>query len=235
MEQIYTIPVNEAFEECTESGACPFCLMCERLEASELDLILGASMMEPDIRIKTNEAGFCRHHFDAMLTHSGKKLALALMLESHIDEVRKSLKSPGLLAAADGAKSADAFVKVADSCYLCERIGHNFTVMTDCAAYLWETDDAFRAKLDKQHGFCLPHFAKYLGAAEKRMKKKDFAAFYKAIYKIEDAYLAHLGNDVSAFAKQFDYRSTNDSCEGAKGAPERAVTGLAGGVIQPKK
>ena len=64
MEQIYTIPVNEAFEKVQEEGfcTCPFCLMYNRLEDKELDLILGASMMEPDVRLKTNEAGFCPEH-----------------------------------------------------------------------------------------------------------------------------------------------------------------------------
>ena len=48
-EHIYTIPVNEAFED--ESGKCPFCLLYEKLQEDELSLILGASMMEPDVRI----------------------------------------------------------------------------------------------------------------------------------------------------------------------------------------
>ena len=37
MEKIYTIPVNEAFEE---SGTCPFCRMKHKLEENEVDLIL---------------------------------------------------------------------------------------------------------------------------------------------------------------------------------------------------
>ena len=55
MEKIYTIPVNEAFDE---SGSCPFCRMKKKLEENEIELILGASMMEPDIRIQTNEKAF---------------------------------------------------------------------------------------------------------------------------------------------------------------------------------
>ena len=56
MEQIYTIPVNEAFEKVQEEGfcTCPFCLMYNRLDDNELDLILGASMMEPDVRQKNS-------------------------------------------------------------------------------------------------------------------------------------------------------------------------------------
>ena len=46
MEQIYTIPVNEAFDA---ADGCPFCALWRKLEENELDLILGASMMEPDV------------------------------------------------------------------------------------------------------------------------------------------------------------------------------------------
>ena len=47
MEQIYTIPVNEAFEASAADHAlgCPFCAIYNKLEENELDLILGASMM----------------------------------------------------------------------------------------------------------------------------------------------------------------------------------------------
>ena len=64
MEQIYTIPVNEAFEASAAdpSLGCPLCALYRKLEENELDLILGASMMEPDVRILTNEMGFCPTH-----------------------------------------------------------------------------------------------------------------------------------------------------------------------------
>ena len=48
-EKIYTIPVNEAFDE---YDGCPFCRMRRTLEDNERELIMGASMMEPDTRIK---------------------------------------------------------------------------------------------------------------------------------------------------------------------------------------
>ena len=92
MEKIYTIPVNEAFSKSAEDKSCG-CAMCslERmLEANELDIILGAAMMEPDIRIKTNHAGFCSKHYD-MMFEMKNRLGLALMLESHLDEWREKL------------------------------------------------------------------------------------------------------------------------------------------------
>jgi hypothetical protein len=88
VETIYTIPINEAFD--TAQNECPLCALKRRLADNELDLILGASMMEPDIRIKTNEQGFCHAHYDKMLGMKNR-LGLALMLESHLDEVKKHL------------------------------------------------------------------------------------------------------------------------------------------------
>ena len=78
MDMNFTIPVNEAFEKVQEEGfcTCPFCLMYNRLDDNELDLILGASMMEPDVRIKTNKKGFCHRHFSQMF-EKGQKLPIS--------------------------------------------------------------------------------------------------------------------------------------------------------------
>ena len=69
VEQIYTIPVNEAFDAAAEKPelGCPFCALYRKLQNDELDIILGASMMEPDVRIQTNEKGFCKEHFGIII------------------------------------------------------------------------------------------------------------------------------------------------------------------------
>ena len=95
MEKIYTIPVNDAFN--VQDG-CPFCRMYKTLEDNELDIILGASMMEPDIRIETNKLGFCREHYEKMFGMKNR-LSLALMLESHLDELIKGVSGGGLFNA----------------------------------------------------------------------------------------------------------------------------------------
>ena len=98
-EKIYTIPVNEAFEACAEehSRGCPFCRIYNKLEANELDLILGASMMEPDVRKQTNEKSFCPDHFNMLLTEKNR-LGLALILESHMNQLREEVNDKGLAA-----------------------------------------------------------------------------------------------------------------------------------------
>ena len=56
-EQIYTIPVNEAYDADCE---CPMCLLESNLEKETLDYTLGAAMMEPDFRENSNKKGYCK-------------------------------------------------------------------------------------------------------------------------------------------------------------------------------
>ena len=47
-EQLYTIPVNDAFNEPCE---CPLCKIYDNLEQESIDFMLGPSYMEDDIRM----------------------------------------------------------------------------------------------------------------------------------------------------------------------------------------
>jgi len=231
MEQIYTIPVNEAFEA---SGAdpslgCPFCRLYNKLEQDELELILGASMMEPDVRIKTNELGFCRDHF-AMMLRRPKRLPLALMLESHLTEQGKNLGRGGLFPGKNGENAAKKFTTLSQSCYICSRIEYNFTRMQETAALLWENDPAFKEKVLAQPFFCLTHYAGFVSAAKERLGRRDFADFYKAVAEHEGEYMDKLQQDVSWFCEKFDYRYEDEPWGDAKDAPERAIAFLAGRI-----
>lgn len=235
MEQIYTIPVNEAFEASaadSENGKhiCPFCRLFKKLERDETELILGASMMEPDTRVKTNESGFCPEHLGILFT-MGKRLPLALMLESHLGYISEQMKQ-GLFPAKSGAAAAKKLKAVSDGCYICDRIERNFSMMIEAAALLWQSDPAFREKCAKQHHFCLEHYARFLAAAQVRLSKKEFAEFYRTVGAAEAEYVASLGEDVSRFCKKFDYRYADEPWEGAKDAPERCAAFLSGDKVE---
>ena len=234
MESIYTIPVNEAFEDSVgDVCRCPFCLMHERLEANEIDLILGASMMEPDTRIKTNEMGFCDAHFETLL-NGGKALPFALMMESHLNHVREKLKGPGLMTGKNAAADVKYLETLGESCYVCSRIDYHFTRMIDTAVYLWENDESFREKVANTDRFCYKHFAMFAAAGKTRLGGKEFGAFYKMIYGIQDAYTESLSDDVSFFCKKFDYRYADEPWGTAKDAPERAAKLFCGDKVKSK-
>ena len=222
MEQIYTIPVNEAFEASRDDPACgcPLCAIYRKLEENELDLILGASMMEPDVRIKTNEQGFCRLHYDLMFVRKNR-LGMALTLESHLKELQEDIKE-GVLGA-PGSKPIKRIGALEQTCYVCERITRNFENMVDTAVYLWQTDEEFAPKLKAQPYFCLPHYKMFLQYAQAKLPKKRMQEFCKEVEPIVENYIEELKEDVSWFCKKFDYRYDEEPWYNSKDAVERAM------------
>ena len=223
MEQIYTIPVNEAFEASAadKSCGCPFCSLYNKLENDELDLILGASMMEPDVRIQTNKEGFCRTHYDMMFVRKNR-LGMALTLESHLSELRNEIKDGGLFSS-PGANAIKRVGELKDTCYVCRRIEFNFGHMIETAVFLWDRDEKFRDKLKAQPYFCLPHYHSMLTVARDRLGKKKFPLFEKDCAAIVEAYAEKLEGDVSWFCKKFDYRYDEEPWYDSKDAVERAI------------
>ena len=225
MEQIYTIPVNEAFEASAAdpSCGCALCALYRKLEENELELILGASMMEPDVRIKTNEQGFCKTHYDMMFVRKNR-LGMALTLESHLNELREEISDNALSALTGAGKRAEKRIgELESSCYVCGRIHGHFQHMVETAVMLWEKDPEFRGKLRAQPMFCLPHYRRLLAEGQKRFRKKEMAEFAAACAKVTETYFDALRGDVSWFCKKFDYRYDEEPWYNSRDAVERAM------------
>ena len=232
MEQIYTIPVNEAFDEVInrKECGCPFCVLYRRLQNDELDIILGASMMEPDIRMKTNEQGFCLTHYNMMLRRK-RMLGIALMLESHLAEVEKKVNGPTLLGNKAQA-SISALEKLNGDCYVCNRINKNLDAMIATAVYLFESDFNFKDRFAKAPYFCLPHYKAMIEYASKKMSKKAFRDFYEVAHGIQASYLDSLKGDVSWFCKKFDYQYEAEPWYNSKDSVYRSIKFLSGELGQ---
>ena len=219
-EKIYTIPVNMAFEK---KDGCPFCTLHEELEQTELTQIMGASMMEPDIRIQTNEKGFCRNHLQKMFERNNR-LSLALMLQSHLDHITDGIAVKQTLFGKDpAAKSAETLDRLTTSCYVCEKIHSKLDKMFSTTLLLWERESDFRTLFAAQPCFCLVHYDKLLHIAPARLSKKQLPAFLQAADEIQRRYLAELKKDVDWFCKKFDYRYDKEPWGNAKDAVERAI------------
>ncbi len=228
MEQIYTIPVNEAFDAVNENPAlgCPFCILYKKLQNDELDIILGASMMEPDIRIKTNEQGFCHNHY-SMMQRRKRMLGIGLMLESHLAEVEKKIDGPTLLGSKAQA-SISALGALESDCYVCSRIEKNISAMNATAVYLWESDPEFQKKFAKSPYFCLPHYRRMIDYASKKLNKRVFKGLYDVAHEIEKKQVTSLQNDVSWFCKKFDYRYDEEPWYNSKDSVQRTEKFLSG-------
>lgn len=221
-EKIYTIPVNEAFDK---KDGCPFCTLYEMLVQREFEILMGGAMMEPDVRIATNEKGFCDEHF-AMLLGLQKRLQAGLMLESHLSEKVIPSLGGGVFAKPDkvGAKVRE----LAGDCYICDRVDDKLSKMFETAAYLFETDSAFKKKLSEQPYFCLRHYGRFVRTAANELNKKRLAEFYEIISEKEKAYANGLLEDVSWYCKKFDYRYKDEDWKNSKDSLERTKAFLCG-------
>ncbi len=223
MEQIYTIPVNEAFDKSIEAPecGCPFCTLYKKLQSEYLELILGASMMEPDVRIKTNKLGFCNDHYNMMFVRKNR-LGLALMLESHMDELRDDVDKK-FLNLFPGENARRRITELDKSCYICDKIDFSITKMFETTLLLYERDGEFKKKFCAEPYFCIPHFNKLITLAKAKMPKKLYNDFYEDASRVTFNYFDALRSDVKHFIKKFDYRYEDEPWGNSKDSVERAI------------
>lgn len=215
-EKIYTIPINEAFDEACE---CPLCLIEKRLEREAVEYELGAAMMEPDHRELSNEKGFCKKHLE-MMFEKENKLSLALVLDTHLAEVRKKISA--LKNAKKGLfkKETPSISEAVDSCIICEKIEKTMDRYCEVLASMYKDEPEFRAKFDGSKGFCLPHFEKLLEYGN--------GHFIKALIEKEEKELEAINDDIHKFTLKFDYRNRDMEWGTAKDAPKRCVEKVVG-------
>lgn len=231
-EHIYTIPVTEAFAE--HKDCCPFCALKDKLERDELEIILGASMMEPEIRQETNQKGFCGRHY-AKMFNMKNRLGLALMLESHLEKLKKEVKTGNIFSRDIGAKSVERIEKLEFDCYVCDRVEDKISKMFTTAAYLFNEEKDFRNSFDRVRYFCLPHYREYMLAGKRVLEKESYSALVKASNEKVMTYLESLKEDVSLFCKKFDYRFDSLPWGESKDSVERSIKFLNGDRTLDKK
>ncbi len=236
-EKIYTIPVNEAFDTDCE---CPLCVLERKLENEAVEYALGAAMMEPDNRIESNNKGFCGRHF-RMLYDYPNRLGLALVLDTHLEEIRKKLsgyngkpvspsgglfrKSPAKSAA---ARLADTISAIRRPCVICERISHTMERYAAVTAELWADETDFRKKFENSKGVCLKHFEELCNAAQNNLSSAKAGEFISFLCAKEKKELERIQDDIHKFTLKFDYRNTDMPWGTAKDAPVRCVEKING-------
>ncbi len=221
-DSIYTIPISEVFEP---MDGCPICRLRNTLEDRCVEYIMGAAMMEPDIRVETNKAGFCSHHFHQMMGFRNR-LSIALMLESHLDYLKKEIfeqKTPMLKA----DPKPDQVRKITGSCYVCSQIEWALSRMLDTLFAVWEKEQSFRELYAKQPVICLEHYSLLTSRAResRALSKKSQPEFLRVTTQLTKNYLDSLKADVSGFCRLYDYRSAGEKepDEQVKTSIERAI------------
>ena len=227
-DTIYSIPINESFDK--ECG-CPLCRVHNDLEKSSLEYIMGAAMMDPEIRQETNRLGFCRYHSEKMYSMKNR-LALSLTLQTRLRYICERLSANG-----DGGRSVfgrkspqqDVLFSAADDCYVCRRVASFDEKIISNTIHLWKTDSAFRKKFCRQPFFCLEHTSALLKAASASLSKAVYADFRRDLSSVCLSHAEALDEALSGFIASFDHRNAGiPLTEKQRSSAEDAIEFLTG-------
>ena len=230
-EQLYSIPVNDAFDSECE---CPVCVMYRQLEKNAVEFTMGPSYMEDDVRMETNKVGFCPDHVK-MMYEMQNRLGLALMLHTHtqslIAETEKLQKkgrtsSGGLFRKSEESAVAAYMRRLGASCYICSRIEGTFDRYIDTIFFLYKKEESFRRKFENCKGFCCEHYGMLYDAAPRYLSGRDLEAFTKLIDRLFIENMKRVCDDIEWYTDKFDYRNVDAPWKNSKDAVIRTILKL---------
>ncbi len=227
-EQLYTIPVNDAFATDCE---CPLCEMRRSLEINAIEYTMGPSYMEDDNRAMTDKLGFCSHHMN-MLYKEKNRLGLALMMKTHTDKTIKDLKA---LAEKGGAVKSGPFSKQTDSpvtayiknlessCFICGRMENTFNRYVDTIFHMWKKNAEFKETFKSCKGFCTYHYGILYETGASKLSKAQYQEFLEILNKLYFENMERVNGDLGWFIDKFDYRFKNEPWKNSKDAIPRGI------------
>ena len=217
-ERIYTIPVNEVFEE---KDGCPICRLRDILEERSLEYVLGPAMMEDDVRSDTNKLGFCKDHL-FMMAQRRARLPLALIMETHLDEMAKNIRKKKARPDKKEIKSKDVEKK---SCFVCQRIDWAKERMYATIAKLYSEEMDFRELFRAQDEICFAHYRELHAFSAPLVSSRWRGDFEKDVDELTLKAITSLREDVHHFTKMFDYRNSGENADfkNSKDSIERSI------------
>lgn len=211
-ESIYTIPISEVFEP---RKGCPICTLHNQLETRWVQYVTGAAMMESDVRICTNEEGFCGRHTTDMLEQRNR-LSVALMLQTRLDYVIKELENPK----APTRKGLFSQKEHESTCFVCTRVEKELERLADNLVTVWRREEDFRNLYSQQHHICVPHY-RLLANAAGSLRGKDKTDFLAQTAALVREGLVPAKENIDAFCKLFDHQNS-----GAQRPEEEVATAV---------
>lgn len=226
-ENIYTIPINQAFDSDSE---CPLCSFLKKEELGKINYTLGASMMEPDVRINSNENGYCKRHAKMMCDH-GNRLSHALILETRLGYLSEVIDN--FHASIQKNKKKSRFSKktslnvltlpeyktlkyTSASCVICKRLDEISENFISNLFYMYKNDDEFKEKFFSQKGFCMEHFEALVTSSTKYLSGEEAEEFLNRICTLQKENMERLCEEVNWFTKKFDHRYKDEDWKNSK-------------------
>lgn len=221
-ESILTIPINEVFEP---RCGCPICAMRNTVEDHICEYIMGAAMMEPDVREETNKLGFCHDHFNSLLKQNNR-LSLGLMLNTYLATLRGEVFERKGIFFTKGAKAKKAS-EIEETCFVCSKVDWGVQHMLETVFKLFKDEPKFRKLYSQQEYICIPHYNLLMSNVPTMLPKSEHKAFIEATDALVENYIKSLNGDVQQFCDSFDYRNArnlhSEEMEHVRSSVERAI------------
>ncbi len=236
---IDTIPVLDAMKL---GGECPLCAIRRKAELQQIDRFLGASVMEPDVRVKVNAKGFCQRHYQ-MMFGAKNRLGLGLMLLSHLNDMKKDVDER--LKKAEGGKgglfrqksddpaasAAARLREIGSGCMICESLDEGMKRYAYTFLHLYQNDSEFKKSFENGKGVCLQDAALLLEMAPQALSGEKLRSFLAALHKQVSDNLNRLYGELEWFTLKFDYRNADKPWENSRDAVERTINKLEGWCV----
>ncbi len=227
-EQLYTIPVTDAFNTDCE---CPLCHIHNELEKNAIEYTMGPSYMEDDNRAMTDEFGFCPDHIRKLYLQKNR-LGLALMLKTHTDKTIRDLKSlsenkpigsSGLFKKASVSSVNEYINKLESSCFICQRIDATFKRYVNTIFHMWKKDTEFKKSFSSCKGFCTYHYGFLYDGAQTELSKEQYNSFIDDLNNVYFTNMERVNDDIGWFIDKFDYRYKDEPWKNSKDAIPRGI------------
>ncbi len=237
MPELEISKVHDAYAAAPE---CPLCELREAAEKAYLRSFQHSRVMEPNVRVRTNEEGFCPDHYRKLYAGENK-LGLGLVVHTHLAE-----RLPGMRAGfeairrAAGTRNAKERVAAAaaelaglrDRCFICGLLGVDMARYAFTILYLWKKDAGFPDTLRASRGFCVPHFLDMLDEAVRSMRGDALERWLDDVLPLMRQSLEALETDLLAFTQLHQAGSPGMGTEETRSALGRTLQKLAGGIFR---
>ena len=230
-DHLETAPVIDAVRS---HDLCPFCQLREMIEQQTVERYLGGSVMEPDIRIRTNATGFCRMHHRQLMAQKDYH-GYALMMQTRLKTVAGQL-APAVKGLANtslfGKKNADALqkqlIELDSRCLICENMADTVGRYMDIFMKLYREDEHFRSDFAAGPGVCLYDLPLLLQKAQTAMLPAQRKQLLETVSRQVTSTLGTAQEDLDALCSSFHYGSEHKNNPRIHAALERAVNLLRG-------
>jgi hypothetical protein len=244
MPKLEISKVHDAYRETaqmprnTAAAECPLCFLAESAEETYLRSFQYSRIMEPNVRVKTNDSGFCPPHYRKLYERENK-LGLGLMVHTHLQTalpvIRSAMESMRAAAAAGrrgAARIDDAAASLAslrDRCFICDLLSTDLDRYAFTIIYLWRKDEEFLGTFRSSRGFCLSHFLLMLAKGRGMLRPDRLERWLQECIPLMTASLEDLERDLLAFTQLHHDANRSMGSDNERTALSRALQKLAGG------